>query len=136
MPMSSQKIVIKKISELVAYGNNPRINDEAIDAVAASIQAFGFRNPILIDSNNVIVSGHTRLKASQKLGIEEVPCIVIDDLTDDEIKALRLADNKTAELARWDMGKLNEEIKSIDMDLLQFGFEDLLDKLDDEPEEK
>ena len=135
MAKLSKKIVIKRINELVAYGNNPRINDEAVDAVAASIQAFGFRNPILIDSNNVIVAGHTRLKASQKLGIEEVPCIVIDDLTDDEVRALRLADNKTAELARWDMGKLSEEIKNIDMDLLQFGFEDLLDKLDDEPEE-
>ena len=135
MAKLSKKIVIKKINELVVYGNNPRINDEAVDAVAASIQAFVFRNPILIDSNNVIVAGHTRLKASQKLGIEEVPCIVIDDLTDDEVRALRLADNKTAELARWDMGKLSEEIKNIDMDLLQFGFEDLLDKLDDEPEE-
>ena len=114
MAKLSKKIVIKKINELVAYGNNPRINDEAVDAVAASIQAFGFRNPILIDSNNVIVAGHTRLKASQKLGIEEVPCIVIDDLTDDEVRALRLADNKTAELARWDMGKLSEEIKNID----------------------
>ena len=135
MAKLSKKIAIKKISELVAYGNNPRINDEAVDAVAASIQAFGFRNPILIDSNNVIVAGHTRLKASQKLGIEEVPCIVIDDLTDDEVRALRLADNKTAELARWDMGKLSEEIKNIDMDLLQFGFEDLLDKIDDDTEE-
>ena len=88
MAKLSKKIVIKKINELVAYGNNPRINDEAVDAVAASIQAFGFRNPILIDSNNVIVAGHTRLKASQKLGIEEVPCIVIDDLTDDEVRKI------------------------------------------------
>ena len=132
MPGASDKIVMKKISELIAYNNNPRLNEEAVDAVAASIKAFGFRNPILIDSNNVIIAGHTRLLASKKLSLEKVPCIVIDDLTEDEVKALRLADNKTAEIAKWDMGKLAVEIKNIDMDLLQFGFEDLINKLDDQ----
>ena len=135
MPGASEKIVKKKISELIAYDNNPRLNDEAVDAVANSIKAFGFRNPILIDSNNVIIAGHTRLLASKKLGLEVVPCIVIDDLTEDEVKALRLADNKTAEIAKWDMGKLAVEIKNIDMDLLQFGFDDLLDKLNDKPKD-
>jgi len=135
MPMSSQKIVIKKIDELIAYDNNPRFNDEAVDAVANSIKAFGFRNPILIDSHNVIIAGHTRLLASKKLGLKEVPCIVVDDLSEDEVKALRLADNKTAEIAKWDMGKLAVEIKNIDMDLLQFGFEDLMDKLQDKPKD-
>lgn len=132
MPGASDKIVTKKITELVAYENNPRLNDEAVDAVAASIKAFGFRNPILIDQNNVIIAGHTRLLASKKLGLDKVPCIVIDDLTEDEVKALRLADNKTAEIAKWDMGKLAEEIKDIDMDLFQFGFEDLISKLEKE----
>ena len=135
MPMSSQKIVIKKVDELIAYDNNPRFNDEAVDAVANSIKAFGFRNPILIDSNNVIIAGHTRLLAAKKLGLKEVPCIMIDDLSDDEVKALRLADNKTAEIAKWDMGKLAVEIKNIDMDMLQFGFDDLLDKLNEEPKD-
>lgn len=132
MPGASEKIVMKKITELIAYDNNPRLNDEAVDAVANSIKAFGFRNPILIDNNNVIIAGHTRLLASKKLGLEYVPCIVIDDLSEDEVKALRLADNKTAEIAKWDMGKLAVEIKNIDMDLLQFGFEDLINKLDKE----
>lgn len=132
MPGASEKIVMKKITELIAYDNNPRLNDEAVDAVANSIKAFGFRNPILIDKNNVIIAGHTRLLASKKLGLEYVPCIVIDDLSEDEVKALRLADNKTAEIAKWDMGKLAVEIKNIDMDLLQFGFEDLINKLDKE----
>ena len=135
MPMSSQKIVIKKVDELIAYDNNPRFNDEAVDAVANSIKAFGFRNPILIDSNNVIIAGHTRLLAAKKLGLKEVPCIMIDDLSDDEVKALRLADNKTAEIAKWDMGKLAVEIKNINMDMLQFGFDDLLDKLNEEPKD-
>ena len=135
MPGASDKIVKKKISELLAYDNNPRLNEEAVDAVANSIKAFGFRNPILIDSNNVIIAGHTRLLASKKLNLEYVPCIVIDDLSEDEVKALRLADNKTAEIAKWDMGKLAVEIKNIDMDLLQFGFEDLINKLDKEVKE-
>ena len=132
MPKSSEQIVIKKIDELVAYDNNPRLNDEAVDAVAASIKAFGFRNPIIIDTKNVIIAGHTRILAAKKLGLNKVPCIIVDDLSEDEIKALRLADNKTAEIAKWDMGKLAVEIKNIDMDLLQFGFQDLIDKLEDD----
>ncbi len=135
MAKPSEKIVNRKVSELKEYGNNPRINDEAVEAVANSIKEFGFKNPIIIDSNNVIVAGHTRLKACKRLGIVEVPCIVCDDLTEDQIKAFRLADNKTAEIAKWDMGKLSDEIKTIDMDLLQFGFDDLIDKLDDDTEE-
>ncbi len=132
MPKSSEQIVIKKIDELVAYDNNPRLNDEAVDAVAASIKAFGFRNPIIIDTKNVIIAGHTRILAAKKLELDKVPCIIVDDLSEDEIKALRLADNKTAEIAKWDMGKLAVEIKNIDMDLLQFGFQDLIDKLEDD----
>lgn len=132
MPKSSEQIVIKKIDELVAYDNNPRLNNEAVDAVAASIKAFGFRNPIIVDTKNVIIAGHTRILAAKKLGLNKVPCIIVDDLSEDEIKALRLADNKTAEIAKWDMGKLAVEIKNIDMDLLQFGFQDLIDKLEDD----
>lgn len=119
------KITMMSLTDLKAYDNNPRKNDSAVDAVANSIREFGFKVPVIIDSNNIIVCGHTRVKAAKKLGMEEVPCIVADDLTDDQIKAFRLADNKTSELAEWDLDKLSEELKFIDMDMLQFGFEDL-----------
>ena len=118
-------IVMKKTQELLEYENNPRSNDAAVDAVANSIKEFGFKVPIVVTSDNVIIAGHTRLKASLKLGLELVPCIVADDLTQAQIKAFRLADNKTAELATWDFSKLEEELSNIDMDMLQFGFEDL-----------
>jgi len=88
------QIVNKNINELKEYINNPRNNDNAVDYVANSIKEFGFKVPIVIDKNNVIVAGHTRYKASKKLGITEVPCIVADDLTDEQIKAFRLVDNK------------------------------------------
>ena len=118
-------IVMKKPSELFAYENNPRNNDTAVEAVANSIKEFGFKVPIIITKDNVIIAGHTRLKASIKIGLATVPCIVADDLTEAQIKAFRLADNKTAELATWDFEKLEEEMSHIDMDMLQFGFEDL-----------
>lgn len=121
------KIVNKKIDELIVYENNPRNNDTAVDSVANSIKEFGFKVPIIIDKDNIIVAGHTRLKASLKLGLKEVPCIIADDLSDDQIKAFRLADNKTSELATWDFSKLEEELENIDMDMLQFGFEELDD---------
>ena len=84
-------IVMKKTSELFEYENNPRNNESAIEAVANSIKEFGFKVPIVISKNNVIIAGHTRLKASLKLGLKEVPCIVADDLNDEQIKAFRLA---------------------------------------------
>ena len=118
-------IVMKKLTELKEYENNPRNNDEAVDAVARSIEEFGFKVPIVITSDHVIIAGHTRLKASKQLGLKEVPCIVADDLTDEQIKAFRLADNKTAELASWDFSKLEDELELIEMDMSLFGFEDL-----------
>ncbi|NMB43609.1 MAG: ParB N-terminal domain-containing protein [Clostridiales bacterium] len=118
-------IVMKKLTELKEYENNPRNNDEAVDAVARSIEEFGFKVPIVITSDHVIIAGHTRLKASKQLGLKEVPCIVADDLTDEQIKAFRLADNKTAELASWDLSKLEDELELIEMDMSLFGFEDL-----------
>ncbi|MDY0338284.1 MAG: DNA modification methylase [Acholeplasmataceae bacterium] len=118
-------IVMKQITELQEYENNPRNNEAAVDAVAKSIEEFGFKVPIVVTSENVIIAGHTRLKASIKLGLSEVPCIIADDLTDEQVKAFRLADNKTSELASWDFSKLEEELSLIEMDMLQFGFEDL-----------
>lgn len=121
---------MKKIADIHAYENNPRKNDNAVDAVAASIKNFGFKQPIVIDKNNVIVAGHTRVKAALRLGLTEVPCVIADDLTDEQVKAFRLADNKTAELAEWDLDKLSEELKFIDMDMEEFGFEDLEKELE------
>lgn len=97
--MGNLKIEYLKISDLIPYANNPRINDNAVDAVAASIKEFGFKNPIVIDNCNVIIAGHTRLKAAEKLGLKTVPVIRADDLTEQQAQAFRLADNKTAELA-------------------------------------
>lgn len=118
------KIVEKNINELVPYENNPRKNDEAVDYVIASIKEFGYKQPIVIDKDNVIVCGHTRLKALQKMGIKKVPCIMADDLTPQQIKAYRLADNKVAEKAGWDFPKLEIELNEItDVDMQPLGFE-------------
>ncbi len=125
------KIQMMKPSDLVQYDNNPRNNDDAVDAVANSIKAFGFKVPIVITKDNIIIAGHTRLKASIQLGLETVPCIVADDLTEEQIKAFRLTDNKTAELATWDLTKLETELFDIDMDMLQFGFEELESSIPD-----
>ena len=119
------------LEEIKPYEKNPRNNDNAVDAVAASIREFGFKVPIIIDKNNIIVAGHTRYKAAKKLGLKTVPCIKADDLTDEQVKAFRLADNKVAEQADWDFELLNEELETITMDMEQFGF-DL--PLDDEEE--
>lgn len=113
-----------QISDLVPYENNPRKNDDAVEKVALSISAFGFKVPIVIDSNNVIVTGHTRLKAAKKLGLSVVPCIKADDLTDEQIKAFRLADNKVGEFSEWDQDKLMQELDALgDIDMSLYGFE-------------
>lgn len=116
-----------KLTELKEYENNPRINDKAVEAVANSIKNFGFKVPIIVDKDNVIVAGHTRKKAAEKLGLETVPCIVAGDLTPEQIKAFRLADNKVGELAGWDFLKLDEELLGLDIDMSTFGFEGVID---------
>ncbi len=135
MSNQSQKnmtIVMKNIVEIKPYENNPRHNESAIDAVASSIKEFGWKQPLVIDKDNVIVVGHTRWLAAKKLGLIEVPCLIASDLTDEQIAAYRLADNKTNELATWDFEKLKTEFKSIsDIDMSQFGFEELEASLDD-----
>ena len=114
-----------KIDQLTPYDHNPRQNDGAVDAVAASIKNFGFKVPVVIDRERVIVAGHTRYKAAKKLGLESVPCIVADDLTDEQIRAFRLADNKVGELAGWNFDLLNMELAGIEeLDMTQFGFLD------------
>lgn len=130
------EIINKKTNEIKPYENNPRKNDEAIKYVAESIKQFGFKVPIVIDKNGVIVAGHTRYKASKKLGLEEVPCIVADDLNEEQIKAFRLADNKVAEKSEWNFDLLDEELGDIlNLDMSDFGFELKLDEEEKEVEE-
>lgn len=118
------EIKTMKLTDLIPYENNPRNNDGAVEYVANSISQFGFKVPIVVDKNNVIVAGHTRYLAAERLGLDEVPVIIADDLTDKQIKAYRLADNKTAERASWDFEKLADEIADLEMDfnLPDFGF--------------
>lgn len=125
------EIVYKKVSELKPYEKNPRVNDNAVEYVANSIKDFGFKVPIVIDKDNIIVAGHTRLKASKKLGLKEVPCIVADDLDEEQIKAFRLADNKVSELASWDFELLGDELEDLDFEMADYGFE-----FEAEPSEK
>lgn len=121
MNNAKMNIVYKKVADLVPYENNPRNNDGAVDYVANSIKEFGFKVPVVVDKDNIVVAGHTRLKACKKLGITEVPCIVADDLTEDQIKAFRIADNKVSEYATWDEEKLSQELSDIMLDMTEFG---------------
>ena len=131
------------VNSIKLYENNPRKNDQAVEAVAKSIQQFGFKVPLVIDQNNEIVCGHTRLKAAKQLGIHTVPCLIADDLTDEQIKAFRIADNKSAEFAEWDfelLAKELEELKLANYDLSFTAFdlsecESLLDSLKDNSSE-
>lgn len=130
------KIVEKDAAELIPYENNARINDEAVEFVANSIAEFGFKNPIIIDANNVIIAGHTRLKAAQSLGITKVPCIIADDLTEEQIKAFRIADNSTSQVAQWDMEKLLSELQDIDTDMSKYGLAEQMKALEKELEKE
>ena len=138
-------IVKMKVSELIPYINNPRNNENAVDKVASSIKEFGFKNPIVIDKNNVVVNGHTRLLASKKLGLEEVPVIIADDLSDAQIKAFRIADNKVSEYATWDEELLKielEQLEDMNFSMSEFDLnleydifnEEINDKKDEEAE--
>lgn len=120
------KIIYKDVEELTPYADNPRKNDKAVDQVAESIRAVGFRNPIILDKDNVIIAGHTRLKAARKIGLKKVPCIMADDLSPEQVRLYRLADNKTAEAAEWDDDKLAAELEALynaGIDMTLYGFE-------------
>ena len=142
-----------KVEDLIPYVNNPRNNENAVDKVASSIAEFGFKSPIIIDKNNVVINGHTRLLASKKLGLKEVPVIKADDLTEAQVKAFRIADNKTSEFSTWDYDLLNLELEALnelDFNMEQFGvlnlepvefvidedIEDILEKEYEEPPKK
>lgn len=137
------RIVEKNIDDLKPYENNPRHNDNAVGPVAESIAAFGFKVPIIIDRDGVIIAGHTRHKAAQKLGLKKVPCIIASDLTPEQIKAFRLADNKVGELATWNMNLEFLELSELDkinFDMVRFGFDPIQNKdrgeiIEDEPPE-
>ena len=136
--MSKQfSVEIRNIETIRPYEKNPRLNDGAVDAVAASLKEFGFRQPIVVDSDGVIVCGHTRYKAAQKLGLTKVPVHVAKDLTPEQIKAYRIADNKTADLAEWDYEILPIELSELmeggfDMELLGFDEKELTQLLNAE----
>lgn len=117
------KVIDIDINQLIPYEKNPRKNDKAVNFVANSIKEFGFKVPLVVDSQMIVVCGHTRLKAAKKLGIDKVPCIIADDLSDEQIKAFRLADNKVSEQAEWDFDLLDGEVNDIlNIDLGEFGF--------------
>ena len=118
------KVQNVSIDSIKPYENNPRDNDGGVDAVANSIKEFGWQQPIVVDNDNVIIVGHTRYKAAKKLGMKEVPVVVASNLSDEQVRAYRLADNKTGELTDWDMGLLDDELADIaDIDMSDFGFD-------------
>ena len=120
-----KKLEIKyiPIDDIKPYENNPRLNEDAIPYVMKSIREFGFKNPIILDKNNVIVAGHTRLESAKRLDMKEIPVIYADDLTEEQVKAFRLADNKVAEKSLWNYTKLDEELENIlDIDMSMFDF--------------
>lgn len=117
------KITLMALADITPYENNPRNNEEAVEKVANSIKEFGFNQPIVVDKDNVIIVGHTRYLAAQELGLTEAPVIVAGNLSDEQAKAYRLADNKTGELAGWDFEKLALELEQIeDINMSDFGF--------------
>jgi hypothetical protein len=129
------KIELRSITDIKPYPNNPRINDDAVESVAASIKEFGFRQPIVVDNDDVIICGHTRYKAALHLGLEKVPVHVAKDLTPEQIKAYRIADNKTAELAEWNLELLPIELGELqacnyDLGLLGFSADELAKLMD------
>lgn len=141
MPLDRMKIEWWDIDKVVPYDNNPRHNDDAVEKVANSLKTFGWKQPCVVDSDGVLVAGHTRIKAAKSLNMDKVPVLVANDLTPAEIQAYRLADNKTAELATWDMEALSVELEGleVDFDMAEFGFDEIgfepsFDDVEDEQE--
>ena len=127
------KVIEKKLSEIKPYENNPRNNEDAVQYVANSLKKFGWKQPIVSDKDGVIVAGHTRYLAAKQLGMKTAPCVIADDLSEEEVKAYRLADNKTAEMAGWNFKLLDIELAEIEtLDMADFGFTDYShDDIDD-----
>lgn len=132
------EIIEKYLTEIHPYENNPRQNDNAVEFVMNSILEFGFKIPIIIDKEGTIVCGHTRYKAAKKLKMKKVPCILADDLNEEQIKAFRLADNRVAEFSEWNLDRLDVEInelEKLDFDMTMFGFGFDVDYSEDVAEE-
>ncbi len=121
------KIVMKLVEALKVYDNNPRNHDETVEAVTKSINDYGFLTPILIDKNDVIIDGEAQLKAAIECSLEKVPCIIADELTDDEVREVRLVINKTQDLTTWTFDKLAAELEAVNIDLSTYKFPDLSD---------
>lgn len=131
------QVVEVPVGDLVPYSNNPRKNERAVPKVMESIRNFGFYNPIQIDREKTVINGHTRLMAAKRLGMETVPCIYVEDLTDDQVRAMRLVDNRTAEYSQWDVERQQEELERIlTVDMSEFDFSDLEEEMDGEEREK
>ena len=126
------EIVNVKLKDIKPYENNPRFNDDAVDDVAKSIKEFGFKVPMVLDKDNVIVCGHTRFKAAQKLKLIEVPCIIAKDLKPKQIKAFRLADNKVSDFSIFDNKKLLEELKGLEDIYTGFDISEMFNEVLDE----
>lgn len=117
-------VIEKDILDIKPYEKNPRKNEAAVSAVANSIREFGFKVPVVIDKNNVIIAGHTRYKAAMQLGLMQIPCVIAEDLTPEQVKAFRLADNKVGEIAEWDYNLLEAELAEIeDINMQSFNFD-------------
>ena len=137
MEMAKMKIVNVPVDEITPYENNPRVNEGAVEQLAKIIEQLGFRNPAVLNKDKVVIEGHTRLLAVKKLGWETMPCIIATDLTPEQEQALRIADNKIAEIAEWDDDKLKVELAALqeagfDLSLLAFGDDELEDLLSDD----
>lgn len=132
--MNNIEIQYKKLNEIKPYEKNPRKNDDAVPYVLESIKEYGFKVPIVIDKNGVIVTGHTRYKAASQLGLSEVPCIIADDLTDKQIKAFRLADNKVSDYSLWDNKLLLEELEGLEEIFTGFDTSDIFNDILNEAE--
>jgi ParB-like chromosome segregation protein Spo0J len=127
---NSISVELREITSIRPYERNPRLNDKAVDAVAGSLREFGFRQPIVVDAEGVIIAGHTRYKAALKLGLQKVPVHIATDLTPEQVKAYRIADNQTGDIAEWDMEILPIEISELqesgfDMGILSFSDKEL-----------
>ncbi len=126
------KIVNININEIKPYSKNPRVIDDAVEYVKKSIEKFGFKNPIILDKNKEIVCGHVRYEAAKQLNLINIPCIIENNLTSKQIKAFRIAENKTSEMARWNFDLLLDEmnlLSEFDMSDFQFNIDDFTGEL-------
>lgn len=135
--MNERNLIYKNTNDIISYKGNPRNNKEAVDKVAKAIKEFGFNVPITVDNNNVVITGHTRLLASKKLGLDKVPTIELSDLTNEQVQAFRIADNKVSEFSEWNEDLLMQELSEIEgIDMSVFGFDDLEEILEEDVEDQ